>query len=43
MSDACITVAGVIPLGHALWLGAAGMVGIGLIGFAAGAWWRGGG
>lgn len=42
MSDACIYVAGVIPLGEALWLGTVGLLGMGLLGFAVGAWWRGG-
>jgi hypothetical protein len=38
----CVTVAGIIPLSDALWLGFAGMVGMGLFAFGLGAWWRGG-
>jgi hypothetical protein len=41
-ADACVTVA-TIPLGEALWLGTVGLFGMGLLGFACGAWWRGGG
>ena len=38
----CVTVAGIIPLSDALWLGFAGMVGIGMVAFALGWWSRGG-